>query len=707
MSRFSPIGIGLGAIFLAGCNFLAGGISVSAAPVAAPLLTSAQIREISPEEADKHYPVHIRGVVTFADWNADWGMFLQDETAGIYVVLDQNGNFAVGDEVELDGVTMPGDYVPSIRTKWIRKLGTGSLPDPIQASYTQMASGQNDSQWVQVEGVVRSAVESTKGRTRIDLLVDGERLSALVGQWDVTNAQKMVCATIRVRGVCRTRYNRKRQIRAPYLSVTSPADIRIEAPASDKPVEVPIASLLQFKSEGYYGRRVAVRGVVTEQKGSTLFIQDHDASLYVRSPQNTTVVPGDVVHVTGFPALGQYAPVLEDSVYEVVGHEAPPKPQDMAVEQLLTQDFDLALVRLQGKLINRVDRYDEEVLVLDSENLVLSAHLDRSKADDRIMNLQNGSVLELTGVSLAQPEENWNPSLPSHPVAFQLLLRSANDVVLLSNPPWWTLSRLCWVLGALAAAVLAGFAWVFVLDRRVRAQTDIIQQKVHREAMLEERTRIAREFHDTLEQELAAITIQLDAVAAQFDDAPGIARHLLELARTMSRRSLLEARRSVWDLRSHLLESSNLVTALSEVAKLMTHSAQTRIEVRTSGPARKLTAPVESNLLRIAQEALANAMKHAGASHIIVKLIYEKDRVQLRVCDDGAGFDTAHPAGPSEGHFGLLDMRERAGKIGAAFSMVSAPGQGTEVIVTAADKGVAAEGGLARKQRQEEKIPAA
>jgi signal transduction histidine kinase len=258
----------------------------------------------------------------------------------------------------------------------------------------------------------------------------------------------------------------------------------------------------------------------------------------------------------------------------------------------------------------------------------------------------------------------------------------------------------------LSVALLAGFAWVFVLDRRVRQQTDIIQQKIQREAMLEERTRIAREFHDTLEQELAAITIQLDTVAAQFNNAPEAARRLLELARTMSRRSLFEARRSVWDLRSHLLENSNLVTALSEVTKLMAGSAHLQIDVQTSGPPRKLAALVENHLLRIAQEALTNALKHARASQIVVKLNYEPDQVCLRVCDDGVGFDTACHATIDGGHFGLLDMSERAGKIGGAFSMISASGQGTEIVVAVADRGVP-ENAVGPRSSQEKKVPAA
>jgi signal transduction histidine kinase len=213
----------------------------------------------------------------------------------------------------------------------------------------------------------------------------------------------------------------------------------------------------------------------------------------------------------------------------------------------------------------------------------------------------------------------------------------------------------------------------------------IIQQKIQREAVSEERSRIAREFHDTLEQELAAIAIQLDTVAAQFNHAPQKAWQFLDLARNMTRRSLAEARRSVWDLRSHLLEKSNLVDALAEVAKPLAAGKRSEIIVRSSGTKRKLPGQIENHLLRMAQEALANALKHSHAARIVVQMDYQPAAVRLSIRDDGIGFDLQEPAPPSLGHFGLLDMRERAQKIGATLLVNSAAGEGTEIVVELAD----------------------
>jgi signal transduction histidine kinase len=133
-------------------------------------------------------------------------------------------------------------------------------------------------------------------------------------------------------------------------------------------------------------------------------------------------------------------------------------------------------------------------------------------------------------------------------------------------------------------------------------------------------------------------------------------------------------------LRSHLLENSDLATALREMAMPLATAAGVEIAVKSSGVPRKLPAVAEHNLLRVAQEAIANALKHSGAKQIKIVLEYEPSQMRLRISDDGRGFDIATAAQASSGHFGLLDMRERAEKIGARFSLASQPDHGTEIL---------------------------
>ncbi len=222
-------------------------------------------------------------------------------------------------------------------------------------------------------------------------------------------------------------------------------------------------------------------------------------------------------------------------------------------------------------------------------------------------------------------------------------------------------------------AALLGLACWGLYRLRVR------QMQARFSAVLAERNRIAREIHDTLAQGFAGISVQLESVNETMIDSPGVAKNHLDKARTLVRTSLAEARRSVWDLRSTLLEEDDLAEALARIAQQL--SAAGAAEVEVTGDRRRLSAAIENNLLHIGREALTNAVKHAYASRIRVEINFEKELVRVRVRDDGRGFDTLSSNGA--GGFGLISMRERAEQIGANLSIESAPGEGTEVTVVA------------------------
>lgn len=673
-------------------------ITVNAAPDS-PLRASAlEVRNMAPQDAAREHWVHLHGVVTFYDPAYDVGFLFQDTTAAIFVSLG-NGtvelseatNLLVGDEVEIEGVTEQGDYLPKILAKHIRILGRTAMPAPGHFNYEQLASGKEDSDWIEVEGVVRSAMPIADDRASLNIMVDGQRLTAQVQHLNASNAQELICATVRIQGICRTRFNTKRQICAPYLSVTSLSNIVTVVPAPSEIHEVRLSNLAQFDIADFYGQRVKVQGTVTGQDGESLFIQDGNTGLHVQTVQPESVTPGDIVEVTGFPVLGQFTPALEDAVCRVIGHHSEPAPVQVNSEELSSGDYNNVLVRLKTQLAGRIEEGNQQILILGTSNVILNARLDSIKADSRYLALQNGSELELTGIcvaqSVVQSAANWDLAQQKPPDAFQLQLRSPNDVVVVRNPPWWTLSRLFWALAIISAVLVAGFAWVFELNRKVRQQMVTIEQKVEQEAVFEERSRIAREFHDTLEQELVAVTIQLESADSQFDIAPNNARRMFEMARNMARHTLFDARRSVWDLRSHLLENSNLVGALSAVVQMAkTNARQIAFSVESEGIPRKLSLPVENNLLRIAQEAIANAVKHARATQIAIHLDYTPEKISLRVIDDGIGFDHRNRSCLYGGHFGLQDMTERAVKMGAPFDVISAPGQGTEIRIEIREK---------------------
>ncbi|MEV8608785.1 sensor histidine kinase [Amycolatopsis sp. NPDC051373] len=195
----------------------------------------------------------------------------------------------------------------------------------------------------------------------------------------------------------------------------------------------------------------------------------------------------------------------------------------------------------------------------------------------------------------------------------------------------------------------------------------------------DERQRMAREIHDTLAQGLTGIVTQLQA-ADRASSAESRQRHLTQV-HTLAKDSLTEARRAVQALRPEPLTDSRLPEALAELARRVRDTSGVAVTAETSGEPVPLLPELEVTLYRVAQEALANAEKHARASRIAVSLTYAGDVVLLDVRDDGAGFDPASPARGDGTGFGLQAMRQRVRRVAGTFALESAPGEGTAVNV--------------------------
>lgn len=225
----------------------------------------------------------------------------------------------------------------------------------------------------------------------------------------------------------------------------------------------------------------------------------------------------------------------------------------------------------------------------------------------------------------------------------------------------------------LCALALAGIIW-----QGYRMRMRQIESRFA--AVLAERTRIAREMHDTLAQGFVGISLQLELASKMLSVSAEAAKEQMDQARIVVRNSLAEARRSLWDLRSQQLEKADLPTALSNTAKQLTAQTPVALQFQVTGTFRPLPPQVENELLRIGQEAVTNAVRHAQPKHIKIELSYETGRVGLSVRDDGRGFDPANAASLN-GHFGLVGMKERAAQIQGTLTVDSRPGEGTAIKV--------------------------
>jgi signal transduction histidine kinase len=167
-----------------------------------------------------------------------------------------------------------------------------------------------------------------------------------------------------------------------------------------------------------------------------------------------------------------------------------------------------------------------------------------------------------------------------------------------------------------------------------------------------------------------------ELVVAELEDSPERARTVLDRLRILISNTLDEARRSVWNLRPASLEQRNLASALQDSAREAALNTPIQVKVQVDGQPRPLPGPTESNLLRIGQEAVNNAIKHSRARSVQMELHYEPAFVRLLVQDDGCGFDPQRPVNAAPDHFGLTAMRERAEKLGGRLFITSSPGEG-------------------------------
>jgi hypothetical protein len=297
--------------------------------------------------------VRVRGVVTMDAPAPDF--VVQDANAGIYVEGDTAHRFPhnLQELVEVDGITGPGKFAPVIREQNFRVLGRGTLPKVRLFTFAELADGQQDSQWVQVRGIVRSAsIDRTSWRETALAL----RVAAAGGEFNVRvpvggeqNLSAWIDTEVLIEGVCGSLYNANRQLTGILLYVPRLRFIRTEAQARD----VPLTGLLQFSPGEDARHRVRVRGVVEQQQlGSALFLQGEGTGLRVLTPQDTPLDIGDVVELIGFPAMGESAPIVEDAAFQRLGHRAPPLPMKLDLDKPWER-YDGALVTTEAKLLNR------------------------------------------------------------------------------------------------------------------------------------------------------------------------------------------------------------------------------------------------------------------------------------------------------------------------------------------------------------------
>src|SRR5262245_338886 len=663
-----------------------------AAPL--PLLTDiSAIRALSQAEAARGYPVRIRGTVTHFDERRSTELFVFDGEYGQFVQPPASGSFKrwnpirTGDVIEITGRTIRGGFAPNVQPGEIHVIGHGGWPLPLHVTYASLLTGRHDCEYVEITGVIRRAWLSTGSDPHTmfaDIALEDGTVRAAFWDYKPGDLERFIDARIRLRGNVGAIFGPTEQMIGVSLIAGRTGDLEVLEPPSD-PFSLrlrPIGNIFTYSYAAEVNRRIRIRGLVVGavpgrpvsvsdfSSGSVfrsirhvLYVKDSSGSATVETEQTSPVQPGDVVEVAGFPAVSPGKPVLRDAVYRVVGSESIPLPIRVPAGAVMRADNDAELVRVDAQLLGILWTPAERVLVLKSstgetafEAALASGH-DAATLDQ----IRPGSTVTVTGVYSYQP---------GPPPGFRLILRTPADIAVTASAPWWTPRH----TAVLAAILLLALGAAVVILRTMTAR-----ERREYQAVLSERNRVARELHDTLEQGLTGISLQLEAVAGTVQSSPATARQSLEVARQMLRYSLEETRRSVMDLRSQALESNDLPAALATLARQMTLGTPIQADVKVEGQRRRLDAAQEHHLLRIGLEAVTNAVKHSGAARVDILVRFSPSATALIVADDGCGVQ--HENG-DVGHFGLQGMRERANKIGAVLELESGTRTGTRLSVS-------------------------
>ena len=687
------------------------GFIISQAPISlgkeALSMTPAEIHALDREDAALAKPVKVRGVVTFAYPEEIGDFVIEDASGGLYVTAGDGSSKGktppVSSWVEVTGVTDEGGFAPVVKLHSMKILGTRPLPIARPVTANQLLTGRYDSMRVEISGVVRQVTQRNQIESfGLELAGEFGRVSVLALESGGMQPDDLIDAEVIVRGVCFPFFNERAQVAGVRIEMTSAREIEItRSPAAD-PFQTPLVDLgrLQpYSPEGLSFHRQRIRGTVTMvNPGNFLYLQDGNHAVRVNLAKHSSVKVGDQVEAVGFPGVRTRFVEWQQAILKKTGEAPVPAPVAISPELVLLpaskvqdrarNDWDGRLISLTGRL-EKVEKLKDgsRLLFMDSGGYSITASILAPDATRHMDTLRPGSIISTSGICVVDYSETWPVPGYSDPSRIELLVRSADDVAVIQAASWWTSVRLRLALGAILSILFASLVWARSLRQQVIKRTAALAQEtrarrdaeVEFDATLRERERMAVDLHDTVEQALTGVSYQLVVSEALHESEPQRSMQHLALAKQLLALSREEVRRSVWNLRAQALNGRHLADVLRDVAAGLSARNPVRTSVTVDGEERELPDFIAGHLLLLSQECMTNAIKHAQPQNIHIALEFHDRSVELRVHDDGAGFDPLQAPGLNEGHFGLQGMRERMKRLGGEVKIESKSGQGTTI----------------------------
>ena len=450
-----------------------------------PLTTVAQIRQLSPQQAEQGQSVSISGVVTYYD-GPGHSLFVDDGTGAIFVYDPPLTGMRQGDLVEVTGKTTQS-YLADIVHSRVKVLGHHPLPKPKSVVFTQLISGAVDCNYVTLTGVIRSASMQPSGEEpflMLEMLTDGGYVTVHVEHAQGLNPESLLDAKVEVTGVSGGLFDGKYQIKGARLYLDSQKDLRILNLPSTAPQTLPLMPMdhiLGAYNVEEKSHRVRVRGSVTlYEPGEQLVIEDQGMAMLVHTHQNDRLNLGDIVDVLGFPDVNDYSPSLNHAQFLRTAERNPIQPTLVSWKDAASGKYSFNFISIEGKVIEQVYAASSDTLFLDAGGHVIAAplaHASWSGTPYTVPYLPAGTHVRVSGVCFLQGDSRGRSAL-----SFSLHLRTPHDVVILAKPTWWTTRRMIYLVSALCLAIVVALIWGTWLRRRLRAQTFMMQRTLQEEA---------------------------------------------------------------------------------------------------------------------------------------------------------------------------------------------------------------------------------
>ena len=452
------------------------------------LTTAAQVKSLVRRDDNRVYPVRLRAVVTLTE--PDWsGITVQDATAGIYVEVagGRVEHFKLGDVVEIEGFGESGQFAPSIVGQSIRVVGHGALPAP-RPFWTSRVTGPDENARTRISGVVQSISKWNIAGLTLTVAGDAGLIPVRIVQADAKRpVEELIDAEIAVDGVGSPLFDQEHRIYGFQVVAQTLDDVEVtRSSPGDRftgPV-IPIEAILRFNPDRLMNHRAKVVGTVVLTRNDMVYVADATGGVQLLTRAAPEMRVGDRVEAVGFPPVKPYRLVLEEALLRRVGPGRIPAPVDISADEATGGPYDARLVRLTAFLVSQRFPFGDHRLYLQAGRKQFVAILEHPQSSEFLESLQDGSLLQVTGVCVVDWDDTQ--ALP-RPQTFHLLIPSPAGIRVLHRATWWTRGRALIFLACMSALVLVVLSWVFVLRRRVAGQTRQIRERMEREVRLQTR----------------------------------------------------------------------------------------------------------------------------------------------------------------------------------------------------------------------------